>query len=226
MRGLQAIGATLVGVMILAIGAVLGMAHESRRAADIPVPSVADIGFAQDMSEHHDQAILMARTMSADVAPDVRGLADRIVTAQTAETATMRGWLTWFGAPATAAEPMSWMVGHGTDGHDGHASGDPASDAPASGDPASGGHPMPGMADTQQLRRLAELRGVEAEILFLQLMIRHHEGGVQMATAAHNDPRTHAATRQLALSMIGEQGDEIGLMRMLLLARGAEPLAG
>lgn len=47
-----------------------------------------------------------------------------------------------------------------------------------------------------------------------------------MATAAHNDPRTHAATRQLALSMIGEQGDEIGLMRMLLLARGAEPLAG
>ena len=55
MRALPAIGALLVGVMVLAIGYVLGMARESGRAADVPVPSVVDIGFAQDMSEHHDR---------------------------------------------------------------------------------------------------------------------------------------------------------------------------
>lgn len=217
MRVLQAIGAALVGVMILAIGYVLGIAREAGRAADIPVPSAVDVGFAQDMSEHHDQAILMARTLAADVAPEVRGLADRIVAAQTAESATMRGWLTWFGEPATAAEPMAWMAHDADAGHEGHTSSTSDVDEHA---------PMPGMATADEIRRLAAARGVEAEVIFLQLMIRHHEGGIRMATAAHNDPRASAAVKDLALSMIGEQGDEIGLMRVQLLARGAQPLVG
>lgn len=217
MRALPAIGALLVGVMVLAIGYVLGMARESGRAADVPVPSVVDIGFAQDMSEHHDQAILMSRTLAPDVAPEVRGLADRIVIAQTAETATMRGWLTWFGEPAGAAEPMAWMhVDDGSGAHDHTAAAD-----------ADGEHPpMPGTATTEEIQRLAAARGVEAEVLFLQLMIRHHRGGIEMATAARDDPRAGEATRRLAESMIVEQNSEIGLMRTLLLARGAELPAG
>lgn len=224
MRVLQAIGAALVGVMILAIGYVLGTARESDRSVDIPTPSTVDIGFAQDMSEHHDQAILMSRTLAPDVAEDVRGLADRIVATQTVESATMRGWLTWFGEPPTAAEPMAWMASDGDSGRGGdHHEPEDGATMPAHADD---GPPMPGMASAEDLRRLSELRGVEAEVLFLQLMIRHHDGGVVMSTAAHNDPRAHSATSQLALSMLGEQGEEIGLMRLMLLDRGAQPLTG
>lgn len=228
MRALPAIGATLVGVLILAIGVVLGMVWESNRTTTSATPSAVDVGFAQDMSEHHDQAILMARTLSADVAPDIRGLADRIVAAQSAESATMRGWLTWFGQPQSAEQPMVWMshgAGPEQDGPEQDGSGHDHGASPHSSTAAVGRPAMSGMASVQDIQRLAGARGVEAEVLFLQLMLRHHEGGVEMASSAHQDPRAHSATKQLALSMIGEQGEEIGLMRLLLLARGAEPLA-
>ena len=61
---------------------------------------------------------------------------------------------------------MAWMAGHGGHG-------------------ATAGHraptSMPGMASEDELKRLSDAKGKDAEILFLQLMIRHHEGGVQMA---------------------------------------------
>ncbi len=82
---------------------------------------------------------------------------------------------------------------------------------------------MPGMASTDELGLLATLRGDEAEKLFLQLMIRHHRGGLEMAQAAYNDDRSGSVTKQLALNMLGDQGNEIGQMSMLLKERGAEP---
>ena len=54
---------------------------------------------------------------------------------------------------------------------------------PGHGHAAAGaGEPlMHGMATDEEMRRLRDARGAEAEVLFLQLMIRHHEGGVVMA---------------------------------------------
>ncbi|MFC3243518.1 DUF305 domain-containing protein [Gordonia humi] len=120
----------------------------------------------------------------------------------------MRGWLDWFGLPLTSDHPMAWMH---PGGHDHEAP--PNDDEP----------PMPGLASTDELARLDDARGTAAEILFLQLMIRHHRGGIEMATAAQNADTASPATKRLALAMITEQGDEIGQMTLLLRVRDATP---
>ncbi len=43
---------------------------------------------------------------------------------------------------------------------------------------------MPGMATEEQLTQLRAATGVEAEKLFLDLMLNHHLGGIHMAQAA------------------------------------------
>ncbi|GAC70537.1 DUF305 domain-containing protein [Gordonia soli] len=219
MRGVRALGAIGIATILVAIGVVVGIAWQSGHPGDSagPRPSATDIGFAQDMSTHHDQAILMARTIAAAPSADVRGLADRIILTQTGETSTMRGWLTWFGAPMASETPMSWMQNIPAGGHDHHGGGEHAA---APGDAP----PMPGMASVAEIGRLSELQGRAAEVLFLQLMIRHHRGGMAMAAAAQNDPTASAATKQLALAMISDQGDEVGQMTLMLADRDAAPL--
>ena len=200
--------AVLLALVMAAAGLFGGIAWENHRAEENShEPNAVDIGFAQDMSVHHDQAILIANTVNADVAPEVKGLADRIAATQAAEAATMRGWLDWFGLPPTSDRPMAWM--HPGD-HD-HEQTTDDDDEP----------PMPGLASTDELARLSDARGTAAEVLFLQLMVRHHRGGIEMATAAQNSDTASAPTRRLALSMITEQGDEVGQMTLLLRARGA-----
>ncbi|WP_280387215.1 DUF305 domain-containing protein [Nocardia wallacei] len=169
--------------------------------------SAVDIGFAQDMSAHHDQAILLSHTLSREVSPQVRALADQIAAAQTAETAMMQGWLALADRPRSSDGSMAWM--HDDGGHGAHRSPE--------------GPPMPGMASTGDIARLGGLRGVEAERLFLQLMIRHHRGGVDMAQAAYDRGRT-AAVRRAAIEFVRQQNSETGLMTALLTARGAEQL--
>lgn len=161
--------------------------------------SANDIGFAQDMAVHHEQAVLLSQALAPDVDPQIRLIADQIIRAQTAEVATMHGWLTLVDEPFTSTAPMTWM-------HADHSG------------------PMAGMASVDEITRLRGLRGTEAEILFLQLMIRHHHGGIEMAQAAQDlvdsDP-----IRRTALGMVRDQGTELGLMLALLTTRGAEPLA-
>jgi uncharacterized protein (DUF305 family) len=62
-----------------------------------------------------------------------------------------------------------------------------------------------------------------ADIFFLQLMIRHHRGGVDMAQAEFNTGSAAAVTRQ-ALQLVNEHGNEIGQMTALLTTLRAEPL--
>ena len=167
--------------------------------------SSADVGFAQDMSVHHEQAVLIAQTLPQDVDPQVRVIADQIVVAQTSEIATMRGWLNLFDESFTAAHPMQWM--HGSD----HVMSE------------QGGAPMPGVASTSEITRLAGLHGADAEALFLQLMIRHHQGGVDMAEAAIHAVASEPV-RRVARGMIRDQSNEIAVMTALLGTRDANPL--
>ncbi|QDQ92856.1 DUF305 domain-containing protein [Rhodococcus sp. WB9] len=197
----------LCAIVLGVAGVAAGMWFESERDTnpDTVQLSSADIGFAQDMSVHHEQAVLIAQTLSQDVDPQTRVIADQIVVAQTSEIATMRGWLTLFDEPFTTPQPMQWM--HGSD----HAMTD------------HGGAPMPGAASTSEITQLAGLRGADAETLFLQLMIRHHQGGVDMADAA-----THAVAsepiRRIARGMIRDQSNEIAVMTAILDTRDATPL--
>ncbi|WP_330232174.1 DUF305 domain-containing protein [Nocardia sp. NBC_00508] len=197
-----------LGALALLVSAASGAGnwwHAERSHADRGTMrlSSVDIGFAQDMSAHHAQALLLAHTLPGDADRQVRVLADRIEIAQAAEIAMMHGWLLLFDRPLTAPEPMAWM--HGTDQH------------------AAGQHhnaaSMPGMASIDEIARLGGSHGVEGEILFLQLMIRHHRGGLDMTRAAFDDPLTAEPIRKVALRMAQDQSNEIGVMTAMLTVR-------
>jgi uncharacterized protein (DUF305 family) len=81
---------------------------------------------------------------------------------------------------------------------------------------------MHGMASDSELRRLHESRGRDAEVLFLQLMIRHHEGGVIMARAVEALSR-RTDVLGMAKSIDEGQRVEIAAMTEMLTARGARP---
>ncbi|WP_433869909.1 DUF305 domain-containing protein [Saccharopolyspora sp. CA-218241] len=207
--------AVAAAVALLLLGATLGLlikVPEADRAE--PRPTAVDIGFAQDMTVHHQQAVTMAtlaREFGHDVA--VRQLAFDIETNQRDQIGRMQGWLSLWHQPAQAVgPPMTWMSG--SDGHQ-HHRGQPST--------PSGGL-MPGMASSEEISRLQGLRGPEFDVYFLQLMLRHHEGGAAMARHGAQ----HAAlpaVRNLATNMLGSQATESDLMRRMLGDRDAAPLA-
>jgi uncharacterized protein (DUF305 family) len=88
-----------------------------------------------------------------------------------------------------------------------------------------GGSPtMHGMASDDDLQRLRVAQGTDAEILFLQLMIRHHEGGVIMARAVSGLSRRDDVLA-MAKSIDDGQRAEIVAMTGMLAKRGARPFA-
>jgi uncharacterized protein (DUF305 family) len=79
------------------------------------------------------------------------------------------------------------------------------------------------MATQADIDRLGRATGKRFDILFLQLMIRHHDGGIIMAA----DARDHAslpAVRALAGAMVLDQYQENAVMGQLLTADGGKPL--
>jgi uncharacterized protein (DUF305 family) len=185
------LGAALVGY---GLGARHVEVPPPTRSAHAQAPSAVDIGFAQDMSTHHAQALVMAG-MALDAAddPQLLALARGILVDQSREIGVLQGWLTAWAAPLIpTASPMTWMAG----GHD-H------------------GDAMPGMATQAQLDRLHTRHGTAFDRLFATLMIRHHEGGVLMATYAENHAGL-AETRSFARVMTSDQTKEIALLRAVL----------
>lgn len=199
---------------LLLVGATIGVliGRESAATGREPVPSGVDIGFSQDMSVHHLQAVTMGnwvRDHSND--PAVRQLGFDIASTQQGQVGQMEGWLTLWDAPLQATgDYMTWMP----QGH--HHGGTPMS-APTSG------APMPGMATTEELKKLRSLSGKQLDVYFLQLMLRHHMGGVAMAEYGAENAEV-AAVRRLAQSMIESQGAEMDMMKEMLAERGAKPL--
>ncbi|MBJ7290890.1 DUF305 domain-containing protein [Williamsia sp.] len=194
--------ALTAGVSMI-VGVMIGNASADDAA---PALSGVDVGFAQDMLAHHQQAITIVGQLSPQAAPEVRAVADQISGTQLAETGQMRGWLQAAGEPEQSPTPMAWMGSEHAQ-HSDH----------------TGSAMMPGMADDAELTALHETTGVANEIRFLQLMIRHHQGGISMAQYVrqhgHNSSVTATATQ-----MQDEQSNEVDLMVTLLTARGGAPL--
>ncbi|WP_049570874.1 DUF305 domain-containing protein [Nonomuraea sp. SBT364] len=172
-----------------------------------PGETSAEAGFARDMATHHAQAVDMSFTIrDKSESREIRSLAFDIINTQANQRGMFLGWLQqWELTQATNLRPMAWMSGHG------HGARQPQGGA------------MPGMASEAELAKLAELRGAEAEVLFLQLMIRHHEGGVQMAEGLLKlSDRPEVAN--MARKIVEGQSGEIELMTKLLGHRNAQPL--
>jgi len=100
-------------------------------------------------------------------------------------------------------------MGGGTGGHDGHT--------------MSEGAVMPGMATEEELAVLRGLTGQPFDVEFLRLMMRHHQGGRQMAEYAAEHAEM-SAVRTLARSIVESQAAETGLMAGMLAERGGTPL--
>lgn len=208
---------------LLLVGAAAGMLITNTVVgpASQPAEDSVDVGFSQDMAVHHLQAVTMAnvaRENSHD--PAVRNLAFDIASTQLGQVGRMKGWLTLWGQPeqSVSGTYMGWMPGSGSghgNGHGGHGM--------SSGARPSGDAPMPGMASSAELAKLRSLSGKQLDVYFLQLMLRHHQGGVPMAEYAYEHAGVEAV-RALARSMLLSQGNEIDLMTSMLAERGATPL--
>ncbi|MFI1465332.1 DUF305 domain-containing protein [Nocardia carnea] len=199
-----------IALLVAGFGAGVLLAPDTTGDASPAGP--VDIGFAQDMSAHHAQAVEMSGiALNGSTDPDIRRLAFDILTTQQGQIGRMQGWLQMWDAPASATGGhMTWMPQeeHGGDGHDHSGAGMAA---------------MPGMATTDELRQLRAARGAQLDTLFLQLMLRHHQGGVPMLEYGAEHAETTEITT-LAGQMLPAQEGESRLMTKMLADRGARPL--
>lgn len=183
----RALLVTLAALVVLAVGFGAGIWVGSPK---YPGDNSADAGFARDMMIHHAQAVEMASQEFRSTSDDaLKTLAVDITLTQQAQTGIMRTWLdTWGLSPTSSKGPMSWMPDGGkallVDGR------------------------MPGMATDAELAKLRADKGKAQDILFCQLMIKHHLGGIHMIDAVL--PLSHnPQVKQLADQMKASQQSDI-----------------
>lgn len=208
-------------VAILLLGAAVGLLIKlpGGGAADNPGPGSVEVGFAQDMSLHHQQAVTMAnwaRDHTQD--PQLRQLAFDIESTQEDQAGRMRGWLMLWGQPEQSPDGkyMAWMAGpsDGMAGMPGMTNNQM---------PAGGVDHMPGYATNEEIAKLQSLTGPEMDGYFLQLMLRHHLGGAPMAQFAASHA-TVPAVRVLAENMLASQNAEVDLIKQMMAAKNVQPL--
>lgn len=208
-RARLAVAAVLTALLLVAASLVIG--RLSAPGDSSPLDRSVEAGFARDMQTHHNQAVelaLIVRDLTDD--PDVRTLAYDIATSQAQQSGQMYGWLADWGLSQAPSEPsMTWMTRPTLAGGSGH---------DMSMDPTAPGATMPGLATAEQIASLKAATGVEAERIFLTLMIAHHQGGVEMAQAVLDRSRNRVVV-DLATSIVNAQTSEIAVMQQMLAAR-------
>jgi uncharacterized protein (DUF305 family) len=174
----------VAGVLIAGmIGWLVGDARSQ------PQYGATDVGFLHDMRFHHEQAVYMSFVFQ-DLPDTNRGLdtiAESIVMGQSMDIGRMIQLLREFGEPEAAdlqAPSMAWMG------------------------MAMPIDQMPGLASEDDLVALQSASGAEADALFVELMVAHHEGGVHMAEFAAENAE-NPEVRAMAQSMAASQTDEI-----------------
>lgn len=149
------------------------------------------------MIGHHDQAVVMAGwAPTHGGSASVRRLAERLMSGQQDEIATMQQWLRDRGRPVP-------------EGHQ-----------------AEHGHLMPGMLTEAQMKQLGEARGPEFDRLFLTFMIQHHRGAVTMVKELFGTPGAAQddTVFKFASDVNVDQTTEIARMeRMLSALPAGEP---
>ena len=163
----------------------------------------SDVQFASDMIQHHSQALDMVKlTEGRTLDPQVKKLADDIRAAQAPEIKTMTGWL----------EDWDEQVPDSMSGHDmsGHDAGDMDST-----DSSGSTSDMPGMMSSDDMDSLAAASDAAFQNMWLQMMLEHHQGAVEMAKTEQADGK-YAPAIELAGNIIKSQTSEIDEMQSLL----------
>lgn len=169
----------------LTVVTALVLAACGAQAGDDTAHNGADVTFAQQRVPHHEQAVEMA-----DLALDpARGVSTEVV-----DLAQRMG---------TAQQPeIDELTGllqeWGEDASSGH-----------------GGHDMAGMMTDEQMSQLADSAGATFDERWLQMMVEHHEGALEMAETEAADGQDADATA-LARTIVETQQAEIAEMKELL----------
>ncbi|HET6706061.1 DUF305 domain-containing protein, partial [Amycolatopsis sp.] len=144
-----------------------------------------DVRFAQQMIAHHSQALDMAKLVpSRSTDPKVLDLATRIEKAQDPEIKQLQGWLATWGASSTPDMPG---MNHGS---------------------------TPGMMPAEDMAKLEAAKGTEFDRMWLDMMVEHHQGAIDMARSELGKGGS-ADAKALAQKIIDAQQAEITEMRGL-----------
>jgi uncharacterized protein (DUF305 family) len=164
-------------------------------AAAQPKENSPEVSYTRDMMAHHSQAVEMTVLIrDRSSDPELRQMTLDMLLTQQNQVGQMFAWLELWRVPQEGLMP-----------------------------PMGGMGEMMGMAAQQDVNSLDTLPIEEAEVKFLQIMIRHHEGGVFMAQNILETTNV-AVVRRLAESIVAAQSGEISYMESLLAKRGAERL--
>ena len=161
--------------------------------------SEADVDFMSGMIPHHAQALIMAAwAPSHGARQDVAILCERILVGQRDEIGLMQTWLGDRGLPvpdATSTRHRMKMP-NGLE-HD---------------------MLMPGMLTDEEMSALDRARGSEFDRLFLEGMIRHHQGAIDMVTKlfASYGAAQDETVFKFANDVQADQAIEIDVMKDML----------
>jgi len=157
----------------------------------------ADTTFAQGMIIHHRGAVEMADlAVEKAESPEVRALAERISAAQGPEIETMSSWLEAWGEEVPEGASMDGMDHSGMEGMG-----------------------MGGMDTEESMSMLEGVSGAEFDRMFLEMMVEHHQGAVEMAQTQQADGENPQAV-ELAATIEADQSAEIQEMQDLLTQVG------
>ncbi|MFI2368074.1 DUF305 domain-containing protein [Streptomyces sp. NPDC018833] len=156
-----------------------------------------DVTFAQHMIMHHRMAIAMSDMAASHGASNqVKALAVKIKKAQQPEIETLSRWLrTWGQKP-----PQGMEMDHGKDSS-----------------------PMAKMMHHMRMDDLDGASGKAFDTMFLNMMIMHHRGAVDMARMEQKEG-AHEPARKLAGEIVTAQTAEIAQMEKMLAAAGSAAL--
>ena len=187
--------ARVVFAAAVCVGASAPLAAQGAAQGVAPY-TAADVHFMSGMIQHHTQAVLMAGwAPTHGASPAMRALCERIVVGQRDEIVLMRRWLDDRHEPVPHPDTSHMMM--------------PGMDSSML---------MPGMLTAAQLERLDQARGREFDRLFLQNMIRHHQGAITMVNqlfgsrgAGEEEP-----VFRFAANVFADQTTEIERMQRML----------
>ena len=149
-----------------------------------------ELMFAEMMIPHHEQAVEMSElALIRSTNDSIRDLSERIIAGQVPEIVIMQGWLDRTDSTL----------------RDGHMGG--GMDSPM-GQGGMGG--MGGMATESEMRELATLDSPKFDLMFIELMIDHHEGAIDMVRMISRSD--HPEVSALAEDIVRVQREEIAEM--------------
>jgi uncharacterized protein (DUF305 family) len=183
----------LVALLLAMPGLVQAQQHSMSGMNHIMVPegaayTVADVEFMQGMIAHHAQAIYMSRLAES------HGANPRLLKLANkidqSQVAEIRIMQQWLRSNGqTAPDTSSWRT-----------------------------MKMKGMLTDEQIKELDAAKGVEFDRAFLEYMIQHHEGALQMVKDLFATPRAgqEVDVNVFANDVVSVQTAEIGAMRQML----------